>query len=318
MKETITIKNFGGLKDAVIPLNSINIFIGKQASGKSVTAKLIYFFKRHLSDIFIDIINEKTEEESNKITLSRFAEYFPREVWEGNPFTVKYELGNEKIKVEYSQRNDLQLNYSSKIKNLFSIARKLEGVRKSKEETGDLFSHVNLYHEYQKIVDKQFGEKVFSEQRFVPAGRSYFAHVENNVFSILSTKQTIDPFLISFGADYQLLKTVLDKAKSNFKDGQQNELLYSQFVDNLISDILVGNYTREDNKDYIVHKDKRKINVTFSSSGQQETLPLLVVLKALTKLGVNNSCVTTLYRRTRSASFSFGTKENSRTYFSNL
>ena len=62
MKEGITIVNFGGIKKATISLNSINIFIGKQASGKSITAKLLYYFK----GIFNEIL-EGIKEENSKI-----------------------------------------------------------------------------------------------------------------------------------------------------------------------------------------------------------------------------------------------------------
>ncbi len=43
MKESITIKNLGPLKDIEIELNRINVFIGPQSSGKSTIAKIISF-----------------------------------------------------------------------------------------------------------------------------------------------------------------------------------------------------------------------------------------------------------------------------------
>ncbi len=81
MKETITIKNFGGLKNVTIPLNSINIFIGKQASGKSVTAKLIYFFRKVFEDIFNGLVEDKKRKEINEDITNRFKTYFPVESW---------------------------------------------------------------------------------------------------------------------------------------------------------------------------------------------------------------------------------------------
>lgn len=43
MADKIKIVNFGGIREAEIELNDINIFIGEQATGKSVTAQLIWF-----------------------------------------------------------------------------------------------------------------------------------------------------------------------------------------------------------------------------------------------------------------------------------
>lgn len=44
--ESIHIKDFRGIEEMTLEINKINILIGPQASGKSVTAKLIYFFKK--------------------------------------------------------------------------------------------------------------------------------------------------------------------------------------------------------------------------------------------------------------------------------
>ena len=54
MKEKIEIKNFAGIGHWEIELNAINIWIGPQASGKSITAKLFYFFKSVFDTISSD------------------------------------------------------------------------------------------------------------------------------------------------------------------------------------------------------------------------------------------------------------------------
>ena len=53
--EKISIKNFGGMTSLEVELRQINIFIGPQASGKSITVKLLFFFKNILSDIIESI-----------------------------------------------------------------------------------------------------------------------------------------------------------------------------------------------------------------------------------------------------------------------
>jgi predicted ATPase len=69
MNEKITIKNFGGLDEVKIPLNSINIFIGKQAFGKSVSAKLIYFLRTYFEDIFLRTLDRQRK---NQIAACNF------------------------------------------------------------------------------------------------------------------------------------------------------------------------------------------------------------------------------------------------------
>ena len=47
-KEQLVIKNFFTLKDVYIGLGKYNVFIGEQASGKSLLIKLISFFNSML------------------------------------------------------------------------------------------------------------------------------------------------------------------------------------------------------------------------------------------------------------------------------
>lgn len=58
-KEILFIDGFCGIRDTQIVINKINLFIGEQASGKSVSAKLIYFFKEVILDIPTHVIKYK-------------------------------------------------------------------------------------------------------------------------------------------------------------------------------------------------------------------------------------------------------------------
>jgi SpoVK/Ycf46/Vps4 family AAA+-type ATPase len=48
--QKLTVKNFLTLKDIQIDIPKINIIVGPQAEGKSLIAKLIYFFKTFVRD----------------------------------------------------------------------------------------------------------------------------------------------------------------------------------------------------------------------------------------------------------------------------
>ncbi len=45
MIEKLRIENFAGISLLEIELNEINILLGPQALGKSITAKLLFYFK---------------------------------------------------------------------------------------------------------------------------------------------------------------------------------------------------------------------------------------------------------------------------------
>jgi hypothetical protein len=117
-------------------------------------------------------------------------------------------------------------------------------------------------------------------QIFIPAGRSFFATLQSSIFSFLSSNKAIDPFLVSFGSFYENIKGIASRENS-VKSKQLEE---TKIIDNLIIEILGGKYQRIKSKDYIIHEDKRKINLAYASSGQQETLPLTLILKALTRV----------------------------------
>ncbi|MBD2353759.1 ATP-binding protein [Tolypothrix sp. FACHB-123] len=109
---------------------------------------------------------------------------------------------------------------------------------------------------------------------FIPAGRSFFANLQSNVFSFLSGDIPIDYFLTEFGSDYELVRKLYDHRKNIHK--QQNEK-----IDELISQIIVGNYVYEKGKDWIYTSNNRRVNLSNSSSGQQEALPMTLILAIL-------------------------------------
>ena len=64
--ETIYIENFAGIKKMDFDFKSINILIGPQGSGKSVTVKLMYFFKNFINEIVKNIENEESKRDLDK------------------------------------------------------------------------------------------------------------------------------------------------------------------------------------------------------------------------------------------------------------
>ena len=96
--ETLEVKNFAGLRDVKITLSDINLFIGPQASGKSIIAKLLYFFKSAFRSVIFLLPSQKTKSKQkiNEDILKRFEDFFPaRSLASGTPFEVRYESGKE-------------------------------------------------------------------------------------------------------------------------------------------------------------------------------------------------------------------------------
>jgi predicted ATPase len=289
MKETISIKNFGGLKDVTIPLNSINIFIGKQASGKSVTAKLIYFFRQSFEDIFDGLTENKKQKDIEEEIIKRFKKYFPVDSWSKGKFSIKYVTSNEhtiiqndeilqvslaSISIERRVKDSIKINCSELV-NQISLLQKYISNTLQKEETRDVFQDFSsnpkdiakfLYH----VLSNQNFLKPFGFQIFIPAGRSFFSNIQSSIFSILATGDSIDPFIIEFGSFYE-------RAKVANYDLKSEEL--QTHIQNSMTEVLGANFFSDKSGDYLIHKDGRKIGLLFCSSGQQESLPLVLILR---------------------------------------
>lgn len=280
--ERIIIENFGGLDKLDIELNKINVFIGKQASGKSVTAKLLFFFKEVYKDIFEANTQVKSKQVVNQYILDIFCNYFPPHTWGDKPFVVKYSLDEHFIRVLKVDEQKLKIEYSDSIKELFTIAKKLIKQDKERFSPKDEFDiyQPNNYHlerQYVSMVQNKINVKIGYSQLYIPAGRSFFANLQNNIFSFLSNNKSIDPFLVRFGAFYENIKPIV--VRSSFLSILDKKI--ASLFEQLSQDIINGVYLREDNQDFLLHDDKRKINVSFVSSGQQEILPLVLMLRTL-------------------------------------
>ncbi len=277
MGEKIIIENFGGIKKASIKLNRINIFIGPQASGKSVVAKLVYFFRSSIANIIeggtkSKEINQITQEEYN-----RFTEYFPLNNLGITDFSIKYLIDKEYILIQ-KQSDNIGLYYSEKIIHLLDKVKMLH--EKGSNQNGNY--QPSSYFEtvmggiYRHIKD-EFPSITGYKSTFIPTGRSFFAQVEVAIFSLVQNKIPIDAFLINFGAAYESVRSLLNQSVSDSKG-------VSQHIAKLTSSIIKGRYIRENQKDYIVHKGGRKVEAKKLSSGQQETLPLTLILTRLAYL----------------------------------
>ena len=280
--ERISIKNFAGIEELEITLNRINVFIGRQASGKSVTAKLIYFFKGVTREFLDSALTEQTKLQVDKKLLLKFEEYFPADTWPVKNFEITYHFGNNFIKLK-KEKAKLKIEYSEAVSKLFTYSKRVIKSDRDKFTPEDKFEvyrpSYQVNEKFMSIVEKELGVNASFNPLFIPAGRSFFANLQSSIFSFLSNNKAIDPFLVEFGSFYENIKPLAIRNTLRREDKQIFEM-----ADNLILEIIGSKYFREKNKDYLLHADKRKINVSFSSSGQQETLPLLLILKALLKI----------------------------------
>ena len=93
--ERLIVDNFLNLKHIDIDVAKINIIIGRQAQGKSVLAKLVYFFKQlpdWLKNDIYEIYNPKIKDQESIVKyylMQLFIKIFPKYSWKNQNFNFR-------------------------------------------------------------------------------------------------------------------------------------------------------------------------------------------------------------------------------------
>ncbi|MGV3743211.1 MAG: AAA family ATPase [Burkholderiaceae bacterium] len=290
--EILKIDGFLTIKHAQLEIKQLNILIGPQASGKSAIAKLLYFFKDFINEGIPESARENlSKADVIKSALESFNEIFPRYSWEKQKFSIEYRVKDIHICVQHiaSQSNTrlrLSFTYSDA---LDKIRRKIVQAYKKRQEelekeaqrrspTRTKVSH--LEYEFSQIskqvMSVEFGPDFLEDSTFIPAGRSFFSNLQKNVFSFLAGNIPIDPFLKEFGSAYERSKSLVRYRNEIF---DRRSISFNE-TDALIEIVLKGKYKFLDGQDWI-ESEHCRLNAANSSSGQQEALPMLVVLSVL-------------------------------------
>ena len=303
MAEKLIVKNFAGIEYLEIEVKPINIIIGQQASGKSVCAKLLYYFKDFARLILTAAIEtDETSFSINRIYTDKFKEYFPPNSWGNNLFIVRYEIADVFIEVtrKHPDSKEALIEYSDFLRETFFIFIKSMLENKKNEELSNLsdtFTNIKALDSKEQRalrmvlngISMSLEKQAKFNQLFIPSGRSFFANLQANLFSFLSGSNTLDPFIREFGSIYEAVKdrerSILDIIES--KD--RNTVDLQKEVTRLVEQSLCGKHIRSRGRDFLESSDGRRIAVANSSSGQQELLPLIILLTALPNMLSANS-----------------------------
>jgi AAA15 family ATPase/GTPase len=276
--ELLKIQNFAGIRELEFEFKPITVLIGPQASGKSVSIKLLYFIKSYISGIVESITDGETQPEYDRRQKEKFCNYFPRESWPDGEFTVTYANNDAEIKM-VGRKSSLDIIASANFISAIDYLRKSYHDEKEslleKDRLVSLKSRFLLEDLIRSHFLDRFSPTVINRHFFIPAGRSFFANIQKSIFSFLSDNRQLDPFLVEFGSFYEDFKELYNK--------HENTKTNNTITKNILS-ILDGEYVREENKDYLIHADRRRVNLSNASSGQQEMLPLLVTLGVITSV----------------------------------
>ncbi|MEW4568631.1 ATP-binding protein [Tautonia sp. JC769] len=279
--EILRVKDFAGINDAEIHLSRFNVFIGPQASGKSVCAKLLFFFKESIKRLSLGVAEEQTKPQLCKEDRELFLSYFPPKSWGENAFYIKYECGSFFIEVSRREpsKDKIDISYSDQYHALIQAARRF--LKKGRHDE-DFFGQYGVLSSVRKKAAADINQILANSNFFIPAGRSFFSTIQSNVFSFLANNLRIDPFLAEFGRLWERYRHIY--AHRNYYIGARKgstPRVVSKELTARVNKIICGSYEIIKGEDFIHTNDGRIVPLNASSSGQQEALPLAITLAGI-------------------------------------
>ena len=282
LNQSIRIRNFLVIKKADVDIRKINVIIGPQANGKSVIAKLVSFFLSLSADFVDGVKAQDGKRELNKSIISKFESRFPRYSWEGTSFEVDFEVDGLLFQIRGIKnakgKTALSFLLPDKLSRHF-FRKKILFMNKLKEEKESQKVSKKISNLERKVFHEIVYEPMlaefptfFAESVFVPASRSFFANLQKNIFTFLASNLDVDPYIKEFGRIYESSKYWY---KDPYLFSGKSDLAVDIYK--IVEQIVKGEYEYHDEQDWIVSRG-RKINLANASSGQQESLPMLLVL----------------------------------------
>lgn len=273
--ERLVIKSFAGLKNVVIEPARVTAIIGPQASGKSVSAKLLFFFRSVWTELLYVYEGDPSPDDRKDRIKAEFRRFFPTETWGDEVFVLQYEVGEYKVQLRRSPSRGrpsegLILSLPPFVEELLSLSKRLiaEAVSTANQAAFSYGAHYGVWKKIEPLIKERLGSGYFGTQLFIPAGRAFFSNIENNIFSFLShSEKNLDPFLARFGSYFGYMKSGgLRRSRHEYSTP-------------LAQGLLGGKLVVEKDKEFVQTTDNRVLPLSNLSSGQQEALPLLMMLE---------------------------------------
>ncbi|MEM8614549.1 MAG: AAA family ATPase [Cyanobacteria bacterium P01_H01_bin.105] len=298
MIEALTIQNFAGIDFLEIEVKPVTILIGPQASGKSICAKLLFYFRDFHQYIANFIFSQKNTELLAEDYCKVFEDYFPSHSWGNEAFEITYRNSKDYIKIVHIDNSNpvIELSYGQfykdTIESLYQEHQASQKYENNLENPIEISTNSHLLKQYLiDRLDNKFNSAISIDQIFIPASRSLFSILQENVFALLLGNQSFDPLMKRFGVFYERIKPTRARfyefsSIKSYTPTSKN--LPIEELQNLTKEILSGEYIQENNLDFLIQNNGRKIRLSNASSGQQETLPLVLVLAFLAALNPQN------------------------------
>lgn len=298
--QRIEIKNFGPIKELNLDIKDFSLLIGPQASGKSTIAKTIFFFKS-LNDELVKYFIESIDKNDFSKSIGTYAKsirkkyldyfgasthldglhlkyYYTETVW----ISITIETNHKYITPIFSKIFSEEFN--TLVKEAINFSDSIGQRNPSLLTSKDL---IQLDSDKRKFVSniKSKCNSVFQEDRelmFIPAGRSLLATLSDQLQFI--NPRNLDFLMRSFLDKINIVRPIFNKSLGDII--KERRLLTQYYIDynktklaeDIISKILKGKYQYDKDGEKIFFDTNRYVKLNFSSSGQQESLWILLLL----------------------------------------
>ena len=141
-------------------------------------------------------------------------------------------------------------------------------------------AHKTLRQEYDKEASEVLALPSKFEQIFMPAGRAFFSQLRATVFTRLESGEALDPFMVAFGSLLEQSKNVLESrgffgSEEPISPADQKTF---ESIKGAFKEILRADLFRAEKTEFLQFDDGRRVRLPQASSGQQEALPLLLLM----------------------------------------
>lgn len=292
----LRIHNFAAVSEAELDIDkNLNILIGAQASGKSTIAKVLYFCRK-IRDFYVEYLiqpehferGHKNEDYINflKYIRSCFISCFGTTL-HMDSFEIEYWYcgANEKVVIVLEDKY-AKIRFSPILKE--QIERNLQDVRMIHEspdaQTKSFLEKLRFQEElrehYDEIAKKMFHDS--DEVIYIPAGRSLLSVMSDqmNVIDNRSLDLPMRNFIELIGETRKKFGTRMERMVSDYVKTVQGQIKNADvnMAYDMVKRILKADYISDSDGERLYYTPNKWVKIAYSSSGQQESLWILLPL----------------------------------------
>ncbi len=298
--QKIQIRNFGPINKVDLDVKDFIFFIGPQASGKSTISKCIFFFKSIKDDLMrflIDVSDsgdfDKPLGSFGKIIRHKFIDFWGPTFHLSSMSLKYYYTDNIWLSIKLEEVNKyVTPTFSHEFREIFRdilhdtelFSKKVHTKNKAFLSSKDLFEIETLRNTFISSMELKIN-KLFNDEHelmFIPAGRSLIATLSDHLQGLDSKK--MDYIMRAFTDKISNARIAFNKSLKDIvtemilltKTEINKELV--NLTESLVKDILRGTYKNDKDGEKIYFSDEKFTKLNFSSSGQQESIWILLII----------------------------------------